>query len=324
MIRSMDSTLSALDSELVFGQELLIDAVANQNYIDLTNMNNGFWDNVKNIWIGQNHKEKISLSQMMYKRHWYSGTAEPEYWTTLGRQLMFETDCTSAYDNVVIDYHKKTRPRLESFSDTFTANATTDVITLTSGNPNLVTGDGPFTVSNSGGALPTGLAASTNYWVIFDPSDTDGLRLATSKAYALGEKEYREGYTLVVGLTYKILERTTLDFTSYGATANTVGTYFTCSAAGTLGSEDRVLQTNSIDVTATGSGTHTITFSSDMMPYDGIYDDLFREMLVLHAKGKKEGQLGDVDQLYQQVFMKRATEETIRKGFVPTPYYIDF
>ncbi len=47
----------------------------------------------------------------------------------------------------------------------------------------LHTGDGPVQVSNSGGALPGGLAAVTNYWVIV--VDVDTFFLATSLANAL-------------------------------------------------------------------------------------------------------------------------------------------
>jgi hypothetical protein len=47
----------------------------------------------------------------------------------------------------------------------------------------MATGDGPFRVSNSGGALPTGLSVDTNYWVIATSADT--YKLATSKADAL-------------------------------------------------------------------------------------------------------------------------------------------
>lgn len=45
------------------------------------------------------------------------------------------------------------------------------------------TGDGPFQLTNSGGALPTGLAAGTNYWVI--AVDDDTIQLALSEALAL-------------------------------------------------------------------------------------------------------------------------------------------
>lgn len=64
---------------------------------------------------------------------------------------------------------------------TFTADSTTDHLTATAHGLN--TGDGPVQVSNSGGALPAGLAAATNYWVI--KIDANTFELATSLSNAL-------------------------------------------------------------------------------------------------------------------------------------------
>lgn len=64
---------------------------------------------------------------------------------------------------------------------TFTALASTDVITTASAH-GFLTGM-LAQVSNSGGALPTGLSAATNYYVIY-VSDTT-FKLATSQANAL-------------------------------------------------------------------------------------------------------------------------------------------
>lgn len=47
----------------------------------------------------------------------------------------------------------------------------------------LQTGDGPIRISNSGGALPAGLAAATDYWII--RFDADVFYLAASRALAL-------------------------------------------------------------------------------------------------------------------------------------------
>lgn len=47
----------------------------------------------------------------------------------------------------------------------------------------MATGAGPFRLSNSGGALPAGLAVDTNYWIIATTADT--YKLANSKANAL-------------------------------------------------------------------------------------------------------------------------------------------
>lgn len=63
----------------------------------------------------------------------------------------------------------------------FTAANATEIFTASA--HTLVTGDGPFQVSNSGGALPTGLLAATDYWPIVLTSST--FKLATSLANAL-------------------------------------------------------------------------------------------------------------------------------------------
>lgn len=68
---------------------------------------------------------------------------------------------------------------------TFTADNTTE--TFTSVAHGMTSGDGPFRVSNSGGALPAGLAVDTDYWVITVTADT--FQLATSKANALAGTE---------------------------------------------------------------------------------------------------------------------------------------
>jgi hypothetical protein len=64
---------------------------------------------------------------------------------------------------------------------TFTADSTTDQLAITAHGQ--FTGDGIATVSNSGGALPGGLAAGTNYWEIV--VDADHIKLATTQANAL-------------------------------------------------------------------------------------------------------------------------------------------
>jgi hypothetical protein len=266
MIGIMDSQLASLDSELVYATEEDIDTVADQNYIDLTNMNNGNWDRVKEVWIGSDRKQQISVDLLNYKRKFRSGSAEPEYWALQGRRILFEVDADDAHTDVVIHYQKKHRPVLESFTDTFTAVAATDVCTMASGAHTFVTGDGPFTVSNSGGGLPGGLSVSTNYYIILDPDDTDGFLLATTKDNAL---------------------------------------------AGT-----------DIDITTTGTGTHTITMGDDLMPYDGRFDELFREMLVLHSMTKRGQESPNAT--YTNLFRKRAMEETIRRNTIPKYYYIDY
>lgn len=54
---------------------------------------------------------------------------------------------------------------------------------VVSGGHGMATGDGPYRLTNSGGALPTGSSADTNYWVYSESSTI--FRLATSYANAI-------------------------------------------------------------------------------------------------------------------------------------------
>jgi hypothetical protein len=64
---------------------------------------------------------------------------------------------------------------------TFTAEADDEIVTAAA--HGLQTGDGPVRISNSGGALPTGLAAATDYYVI--KIDANTFYLAATRAAAL-------------------------------------------------------------------------------------------------------------------------------------------
>lgn len=68
-------------------------------------------------------------------------------------------------------------------------------------------------------------------------------------------------------------------------------------------------------------GTVTSTTST---PFNGIFDDSIREMLVMHAKAKKEGNLGKAEMLYGEMFRKRAMEIELRRSFVPDTYVRNF
>lgn len=82
-------------------------------------------------------------------------------------------DTTNVFDGAVLTSGKT--------NFTFTASATTDEATATA--HGLVTGDGPFHLTNSGGALPAGLSLLTNYWVIRTAANT--FKFATTYANAL-------------------------------------------------------------------------------------------------------------------------------------------
>jgi hypothetical protein len=69
--------------------------------------------------------------------------------------------------------------------------------------------------------------------------------------------------------------------------------------------------------------TSVLTLASSM-PYNDIFNEMFREMLVLHAKAKKEGRVTRGDSLYAEMFRTRAMQEQVRRDWVKKPYYIDF
>jgi hypothetical protein len=65
---------------------------------------------------------------------------------------------------------------------TFTGEADDNLLTKVA--HGLLTGDGPVRVANSGGALPTGLAAATDYYVIKADADTFSLATTRENAWA--------------------------------------------------------------------------------------------------------------------------------------------
>ena len=264
MVGIMDSTLASLHSDMVHGTEIDIDNVADQNYIDLVDMNNGNWDSVRSIWIGSNKLTKIPLDKIYYKRKFLTSSNEPRYFALEGTVVQYECGAGSADTDVVIHYNRKHRPLVLDTSSVFTAVIGNQIFTLTTAlDWNKI--DGPVTVSNSGGALPTGIVASTDYWIIRISSTT--YYMATTRGAAM---------------------------------------------AGT-----------NLSITSNGTGTNTVS-QTDIMPYNSMYDEFLREMLVMCAKAKKEGVIEQPEAVYQQIFRGRAMQEEIRRGFNPLPYYIPF
>jgi hypothetical protein len=64
---------------------------------------------------------------------------------------------------------------------TFTASASTDKLTISA--HGLSTGDGPFRLTKTDDALPSGLTAGTDYWAVV--TDLDSIQLATTYANAI-------------------------------------------------------------------------------------------------------------------------------------------
>jgi hypothetical protein len=184
MVGIMDSTLASLNSDLIHGTEQDTDTVADQNYVDLVNLNGGYWDSIRSVWIGEDRLQRIGLDELYYKRKFYSGSAKPHYYAIEGRTLQFQQDADSAHTDLIIHYNKKHRPLIITQDIVFTAANVTEIFTAASAH-GFMHVDGPITVANSGGALPTGLSAATNYWTIYISSTT--FYMASSKAEAMAE-----------------------------------------------------------------------------------------------------------------------------------------
>jgi hypothetical protein len=108
MIGILDSQLSALQSDLVEAEELDIDTVADQNYIDISGLNSGLWQRVRSIYIGSNKLDQTTVNYMRYTRRYRGGSSRPTIWALWNSQILFPQDCDQAYTNVFIYYDKKT------------------------------------------------------------------------------------------------------------------------------------------------------------------------------------------------------------------------
>jgi len=147
----------------------------------------------------------------------------------------------------------------------FTASSSTDKLTAT--DHGLLQGDGPVQVSNSGGALPAGLAAVTNYWVIFDTTST--IKLATSYANAVAS--------------------VAIDLTTNGSGTNTLA----CTASTVRPADAEVTGTLTVDGTTTMSGAVTASSTVDttglLTAHAGLTASVNQDVTVSGTGGHRHG-----------------------------------
>ena len=108
MVGLMDTQLSALQSDLVEAEELGIDTVASQAYVDISGLNSGLWHRVRSVWIGSTRLEQVSLNYMRYTRMFRSGDGRPTIWALSNQQILFPQGCDAAHTDLNIYYDKKT------------------------------------------------------------------------------------------------------------------------------------------------------------------------------------------------------------------------
>ncbi len=109
-------------------------------------------------------------------------TAVPQAVTAVVATFAAELEAGSFYELTSTTNCWIARSTAISFSGEFVADAASDKLLFATVHA-LTTGDGPFRLTNSGGALPGATAAATDYWAIV--VDTDEIKLATSLANAL-------------------------------------------------------------------------------------------------------------------------------------------
>jgi hypothetical protein len=107
MVGLMDSQLSALQSDLVEAEELSIDTVASQDYVDISGLNSGLWNRIRSVWIGATRLEQVTLNYMRYTRQFRSNDARPTIWALWNDQILFPQGADSAHTNFNIYYDKK-------------------------------------------------------------------------------------------------------------------------------------------------------------------------------------------------------------------------
>jgi hypothetical protein len=107
MIGLMDSQLSALCSDLVEAEELDIDTVSSQAYVDISGLNSGLWNRIRSVWIGSTRLEQVNLDYMRYTRRFRSGDAKPTIWALWNDQILFPQGDSAARTDLIIYYDKK-------------------------------------------------------------------------------------------------------------------------------------------------------------------------------------------------------------------------
>lgn len=107
MIGLMDSQLSALQSDLVEAEELNIDTVQSQKYVDISSLNSGLWNRIRSVWISSTRLEQVSLNYMRYTRQFRSNDARPTIWAMWHDQILFPQGCDQAYTDFSLYYDQK-------------------------------------------------------------------------------------------------------------------------------------------------------------------------------------------------------------------------
>ena len=305
MVGLMDSSLSALQSDLVEAKEEGIDFVTGQAYLDISGLNSGLWTRIRSVWNESSQLDQVSLNYLRHQSMFSSGNAEPSIWALYGNQILFEQGATAP-----------TELMPNAIDRTFTGGATAwaDVDLAAGGGSFNETTDLSLLAGGAGAAdyctLPVASAPTTvgsKYRMLYDLENLVGswylqdftgaqtigtISADATQGYLDWTAEYTGGYRLV-------------------AVSN--------DAAGDFDNFKLYLRTDNNVTIFYDKKSDALTLTGDM-PYSDIFNEFFREMLVFNAKIKKLGTVSQADGITANLFKSRAMHEEIARGFIPKSY----
>ena len=308
MVGILDSNLVSLNSDLTEAKDETHETTAGQAYVDLSSsLNSGNWLDVRSVWLGSNQLEKISLSRLRYQSMFRTANETPTEWALAGRKIYFPAPATAPTELITAQVDREFTGGTGGWQNA-NINAYDETTDLT------------LTV-NAAGQYCT---------------------LPLANLVMTAGKKYRVKYDLdnVVGSWY-LQDFTgaqtfcTMDTDDDGTNQNaatfrldsglTGGLRITAVDSNSSGDFDNFHVYNWSDCLTIFYDKKTATLSlTDSMPYNDIFNEFLREMLVLCAKAKKEGIISKADGVFNNLFKMRAMQEVISRSFIPRNYNMEF
>ena len=296
MVGILDSNLVSLNSDLTENICQYVTPTTGQAWIDLTTaLNSGNWLDIRSVWWGSNKLEKVSLDRLRYDSMYRSSTSIPTTWALAGRRILFDQG-TSAVTDLADGYAPAdwTDVDLATYGEvidlSISSNAVGQYCTL----PVV---SAPTTVGTKY-TIQITAATITGSWYLTDFTGVqtygtiseNGIHAFTFVA------EYTGGCRLVSAETSSIGDFTAVKLHTF---ADAITIFYDKKTAGLA--------------------------LTDSMPYNSIFDEFLREMLVLCAKAKKEGIISRADGVFNSLFKQRVMQEEISRSFIPRNYnYMEF
>ena len=313
MVGILDSNLVSLNSDLTEAIDETHETVAGQDYIDLTSsLNSGNWLDIRSVWLGANRLEKVSLGRLRHDSMYNTANRTPYIYALAGRKIYFIAPASGPTELMP---NKVDR-------DFSAASAWTDVDIAVTGSYD-ESGDLSITAGAAGAA--------------------DYCTLAVASAPMSEGQKYRVKYDLdTVVESWYLQDFTgaqtfgTIDTADDGTIQNTInfrvdddltgGFRLAAVANDASGNFDNFKLYNWSDCLTIFYDKKTAALAlTSSMPYDDMFNEFLREMLVLCAKAKKEGIINRADGVFNNLFKMRVMQEEISRSFIPRNYnYMEF